>query len=293
MTVPTAARGVTVADVLQLAVADSVARLLSHTDGVRRGRDPEAVHQARVATRRLRSDLRTFGRFVDTAWAGELRGELRWLGGDLGAVRDVEVLHGHLLAHAARVPDAHEAVARLGPRLAVARAEARRVLVTSLASPRYAALAGALERAATAPPCTPDAGVHAAAALAPVVRGAWRRLRREVGALGVDPSDEALHAVRIRAKRARYAAEAVTPVFGGPARRFARRLAEVQDVLGRHQDAVVARAWLAKAASESSPSDAYLLGMVAREESRVAGECRRAFPAAWDAVRRPRLRSWM
>ena len=58
--------------------------------------------------------------------------------------------------------------------------------------------------------------------------------------LGATPPDAALHAVRIRAKRCRYAAEATIPVFGTPAQRFARAIADVQDVLGEHQDAVVA-----------------------------------------------------
>ena len=72
---------------------------------MRRGGDPEVVHQARVATRRLRSDLRTFEHFVDHEWAAELRAELRWLGAELGAVRDVEVLRDRLRADVAQLAE--------------------------------------------------------------------------------------------------------------------------------------------------------------------------------------------
>ncbi len=52
----------------------AVDRLATHEDSLRAGEDPEAVHQARVATRRLRSDLRTLKDYVDAAYADPLRG---------------------------------------------------------------------------------------------------------------------------------------------------------------------------------------------------------------------------
>ena len=83
-------------DLVRRALARSVVRLLTHDPGVRLGEDPEAVHQARVATRRLRSDLRTFADVLDTAWSDPLRDELRTIGHALGDVRDLDVLLGHL-----------------------------------------------------------------------------------------------------------------------------------------------------------------------------------------------------
>ena len=82
----------TVADVVQRAIAASVDRLIRHDPIVRLDADPEGVHQARVATRRLRSDLRTFGSLLDPEWVRALREELGWLAGNLGAVRDDDVL---------------------------------------------------------------------------------------------------------------------------------------------------------------------------------------------------------
>ena len=95
----------TAGDVVRRALSSSVIRLLRHDPGVRLGIDAEDVHQARVATRRLRSDLRTFRPLLDEAWAEALRDDLRWLGGELGRVRDAEVLRDRLRTaadHAAR-----------------------------------------------------------------------------------------------------------------------------------------------------------------------------------------------
>jgi CHAD domain-containing protein len=61
---------------------------------------------------------------------------------------------------------------------------------------------------------------------------------------GVDVPDTGWHAVWIRAKRCRYAVEAVAPVFGRQAGRFAAAIAAVRDILGDHQGTVVAETWL-------------------------------------------------
>lgn len=93
--VPTASRSSTVADVIQVAVASGLVRLLDHDYRLRlvRGRpQAEDVHQARVATRRLRSDLRLLAGELDPVWTRITRGELQWLGELFGAVRDIDVL---------------------------------------------------------------------------------------------------------------------------------------------------------------------------------------------------------
>src|SRR5207247_10444712 len=82
----------TACNLLQHAIAVSVASLMRHDPGVRLGDDPEDVHRARVATRRLRSQLRTFRTLLDTEWANALREDLRWLGSGLGSVRDRQVM---------------------------------------------------------------------------------------------------------------------------------------------------------------------------------------------------------
>src|SRR3989440_4196563 len=82
----------TMGEVVQAAVGNALARIVAHDPGVRLGDDPEDVHQARVGTRRLRSDLRTFRPLLDADWVAGLRAEAGWFAGLLGVVRDAEVL---------------------------------------------------------------------------------------------------------------------------------------------------------------------------------------------------------
>jgi CHAD domain-containing protein len=282
------------ADVVRRAIKRSYARLIQNETGVFAGDDPEAVHQARVASRRLRSDLKTFEPFLDRQWTTELRAELRWLGADLGAVRDIEVLRDRLDDHATELsPHDAETARRVLRRLDADWAAARAALTASLRQPRYAELTAALALAASQPRFLLGACAAADDALAPVIRKRWRKLARAVHKLGSNPSDDALHAVRIRAKRCRYAAEAAEPVFGKPARRFARALTRVQDVLGEQHDAVTATVWLSKAAPECSPTEAYALGRIAQIERTAARAARDEFFDVWPRVSKKRLRSWM
>jgi CHAD domain-containing protein len=273
---------ITVSEVVRRAVKQSYERLVAHEAELRQGDDPEYIHQARVATRRLRSDLGTFERFVDARWAAGLRGELRWLGSELGAVRDAEVQRDRLRDHAGRLPPAEaESARRVLRRLDADREAAKTDLIAMLNQPRYTQLLSQLAAAAACPAYTDAAFEPAPDALAAVVRGRWKKVRRAVRRLGDNPPDEALHAVRVRAKRCRYAAEACEPALGKQARRLARAMAKVQDVLGEHHDAVVAVAWLAKTAHECSPAEAYAIGMLAQIECEAAAAARAEFPAVW------------
>jgi CHAD domain-containing protein len=285
------------ADVVRNAIAAAVLRLVAHDAGVRIGEDPEAVHQARVATRRLRSDLRTFRDFLEPDWNQALRDELQWLGGELGTVRDGDVLVERLRTHAQCLPETeHLAVDRVVSRRATERDDAHAELLDAYRSSRYLELLERLVVAAHEPALNESAAAAADDAIPQVVRGPWRHLRNAVDAIealdGPAP-DEALHDVRKRAKRCRYAAEAVAPVVGKPAREFAKAVADVQDVLGEHQDAVVAREWLAKAAADLGAPEAYAAGMLAGVELTAASVSRDAFPASWDAASKKRLRSWL
>ena len=287
-------RDITVSDVVHGAISHSYERLVRHETDLRIGDDPESVHQARVATRRLRSDLRTFEEFVDAQWAADLRAELRWLGSELGAVRDIEVQRDRLRGHAERLPPAEaEAARRVVRRLDADRAAARFDLVVTLNLARYIELRAKLASAASSPAFSAAASAGASDALAPVVRSRWKKLRRAVDKLGDNPTDEALHACRVRAKQCRYAAEACEPAFGKPARRLARATAAVQDVLGEHHDAVVAGAWLAKTAHECSPAEAYAIGMLAQIEREAASASRGEFPAVWRHTDTERVRGWL
>ncbi len=291
------------ADLVRRSVADAVARLVAHDPGVRLGGDSEDVHQARVATRRLRSDLRTFRELVDASWAEALRDELAWLGGALGELRDADVMWERLEGRLLQLPaQDHTPGDRVLARLSARRAHARTELLVIMQSDRYVALLDRLVDATRSVPPPPPSDASSDDRYddelprpATLVRGPWKKLRTAVRALDDDDSDPALHEVRIRAKRARYAAEAVAPVVGRPARRFAKAVAAVQEVLGDHQDAVVAQTWFRDAARALSddPEAVFVAGELAAAEAEIASRSRSEWASRWRAARRPALRNWM
>ncbi len=290
--VPVLGKDATVMDVVRHALAASVERLMRHDAGVRLGDDPEAVHQARVATRRLRSDLHTFRDVVDPAWAGRLRDDLRGLGGELGAVRDAEVLRDRLRHRIDELDAAdRDAGARLLEGLDTRREQARDRLLSTFRATAYTSLLDELVDAANEPLVLEEAAsLPAASACRSMLDGPWKHVQAAAQQAKDDPTDVSLHALRIRTKRIRYAAEAVAPVFGKRADGFAKASAELQEVLGEHQDSVVAAAWLREAAS--GDGDPFVAGQLVAMEARAAAEGRARWTAAWKALSRKRLRFW-
>lgn len=282
--------------IVRNALDASVQRLLVADPVARAGDDPEGVHQARVATRRLRSDLRTFGPLLDPEWAESLRDELRWLGRELGAAREAEVLLGHLRDHlrSAGGPDIERGAQ---PLIFAARREheaAQLRVLAALGSSRYFDLVDRLVQGALAPRFRPSAAAAKKRDVVRLARRPLKRLKREYTALGSEPSDHALHALRIRAKRARYAVEAVADAAGGKRpRELASVLTRLQDVLGAHQDAVVAQVWLRDHASSANPGESYAAGVLAGLLRADALAAREALPEAWHRARRPRLRTFL
>jgi CHAD domain-containing protein len=284
-------------DLVRFAVARSTQRLLDHDPIAREGVDPEGVHQARVATRRLRSDLRVLAPLLDEGWVAAVVGDLRWLGGALGDVRDADVL---LLRLRGRLDtlDAADWPAGLGlvETLKAARADAVAALAEVMGSARYVALLDVLVAAADAPPTTDGARRRAGKALPPLVAAPVARLDRLAAAVlerGPSATDEELHRVRIAAKRARYAAEVAAPVVGRPAQRMADRLAALQGVLGDHHDACVARAWLRAAATGASAEVALVAGQLMEVERAEASRLRARWPRVWSAASRGKDRAWL
>ncbi|HKW69986.1 MAG TPA: CYTH and CHAD domain-containing protein [Candidatus Dormibacteraeota bacterium] len=279
-------------DVIRNVLAESVAALLRHDPLVRSGRDPEAVHQARVATRKLRSNLRTFGPLLDPEWTEPLRSELGWLAMGLGAVRDREVLLARLRERAKSLPAGDQkAATALLHLLELEIDELRKKLLADLRSQRYIDLLERLVDAAHSPQTLPDAEQPATTLLPALATSPWRRLRSAVRQLPETPTDPELHRIRILAKRARYAAEAVAPVVGDAAAAFGRAAAKLQTILGEHQDSVTAQAWLRSA--KVTGKRAFVAGELIALDGLAAAEARGQWPKVWEALDRKRLREWM
>jgi CHAD domain-containing protein len=285
----------TAGDVVRRAIALSVIRLIRHDPVVRLDENPEGVHQARVATRRLRSDLRTFRPLVDDDWSSALRDELGWLADILGEVRDGDVLLERLRQSACELPSAeHQSAAAVIATLEEARNDAHATLLETLRDRRYLKLLDSLVAAANAPSLSHRADRPAREIVPELVRRPWHKLSKRVNALGESPSDEKLHEVRIRTKRVRYAAEAAAAIVGKQARDFAKAAAGLQDVLGELNDAVVAERWLEGWARRRHSADEIsgAESLAARERS-AAQPLRETWRADWEKLSSPTLRAWM
>jgi CHAD domain-containing protein len=271
------------------AISAALADLFVNDPGVRLGTDPEAVHRARVGVRTLRSHLRTFARLLE---GDPLQFEqLRQLGQELGEVRDREVLLELLRGMAAELPDgdqraAGEILGRLEAELGATRSR----LAEVMASDAYLDLLESLIKFAQAPAFNELAELPAAQVAVELARRPWRRLRKAVQALPESPEPDQLHRIRILAKRTRYAAEAVAPVVGKRAERFAAAAAELQGVLGEYHDAITAETWLRSAAGTGRR--AFVAGELAARV-RARGEWMRSrWLSTWDSLNRKRLREW-
>jgi CHAD domain-containing protein len=266
-------------EALGIALARQYERLLAHDPGTRLGTDPEDLHQMRVATRRARAFLRAARTIVDHDWAEGLRAELGWLGSALGPARDADVLVEHIRSEVAALEADGESARGLVEALEGERTDARGAAVAALSDERYFALLDALEESAE-----PSTAGAATATLAELWWEEFRRARRSVSRLGPESSDAELHAGRIRVKRARYAAELAAHELGKPGEQFVAAAKQLQDILGEHQDALVAEEWIRSwVASNGDPAFAQLV--VERERTRRK-TARAEWPAAWQKLER-------
>ncbi len=262
---------------------------------------PDAVHKMRVATRRLRSALTTFRTLFAADVVRPVRGELKWLAGELGAARDAEVMRDRVRT----AVEAEGELVEVGPGAAVSdeeldqayRAAHDRVLA-ELDGERYHALLAALDGLVTVPPLRKRAAAPARKVLPGLVARSYASVRRIVEEADATPPgaerEELLHDARKDAKRARYAGESVSGIFGADAVAFAKAMEDVQEALGEHQDSVLTRERLRDLALHtSSTGAAFLYGRLhALEESR-GKKSQQRFDAAWKAAGRKSLHRWL
>jgi CHAD domain-containing protein len=244
---------------------------------LRRGelsQDPDAIHDTRVAIRRLRSTLRVFGKALDPV--GNADGELKWFAALLGDVRDCQV-QGRRFAEALDgMPD--ELIlgpvrSRIRNDLQAIELPARTRLSEAMDSDRYRALLGVLRGWRDEPPV--GHGISAKT-LRKRARRAERKADRRLAAALESGDDAMLHRARKAAKRARYAAELRKPLDKG-AKRTVKHYKQIQSLLGDHQDTVVATEALrqmALAAGTTVGENGFSYGMLYAREQQIARQCR-------------------
>jgi CHAD domain-containing protein len=272
--------------------------ILDNDAGVRSA-DADAVHDMRVATRRLRSTLRTFAPVLDPTLVGGLDGELKWLAEVLGKVRDLDVLADRLAAAVAELPVElvlGPVADRIRQRLAAQAARAREDLVAALDSDRVGQLIGSLATLV-------ERGQAAEVTQARLRRLARKAVRRADGRLaaadehaaGTPEREERLHDARKAYKRARYAVEVVAPEEGDPARRLVKRLTALQDVLGAHQDANTADDRLRELGIQAhlDGENAFTYGLLYANQRQAGARSLEDLPAARARADHPDVRAWL
>ncbi|WP_439939172.1 CYTH and CHAD domain-containing protein [Nocardia sp. N13] len=294
-------RRATVGEALHHRVAEQLAALVEQDRRVRTG-DPASVHKMRIAARRLRSAMRTFGPVLDKEAVDPVVEDLRWLGQVLSRARDAQVLRERLLALVAGQP----AELALGPvattiddDLRAAEARGREDALRALADARYFHLLESLEGLVRCPRLAPGADEPARDELPRLLKRDAKKLRRAVAdvraATTDDERDAALHEARKKAKRLRYAAESAAPVLGSRAAELGERASTVQDLLGEHQDSVMSRRVLRDhgARAHLEGRNGFTFGRLhALEEARGAANVR-DFETAWEQLPTRRLRRWL
>ncbi|TJZ55806.1 CYTH and CHAD domain-containing protein [Streptomyces piniterrae] len=296
---PAPTAGPTAGEIVLRYVREQVRAIVELDPAVRRD-IPDSVHRMRVATRRLRSAFRSYAKVLDRAATGPIGDELKWLAAELGVDRDREVLTERLRAGLAEVPGP----LRLGPvaaRLRIweerSRQGSRQDLLAVLDGERYLALLKTLRALLDEPPLKKAAGRPAPQVMSAAVLKDYARLAGRVEtALDAPPGtttrDVALHNARKAAKRTRYAAEAATPALGKPAKKFTRRTKKVQQLLGDHQDSVVARTTLRDLATQAQHAGegGFTFGLLYGREEALAADRERELPVLWKKVSRRKHR---
>jgi CHAD domain-containing protein len=264
--------------------------------------EPDSVHQMRVASRRLRSTLRSFGAVVSRPRTDHLAAELKWLSGVLGDARDAEV-QAERLDEQVRQTDARELIgpvqARVQAHGAKATTASMKAVSAALKSARYYALLDELDQLTADLPPGPAASDSARQALPVAVLQSYRKTRRRMRTALKAPvgaqREAALHGARKAAKQARYAAEAVAPVLGNDATRFGNRMKKLQTVLGDHQDTVVGRQLARRlgVAAQQAGESAFSYGLFYGRDACKGARLQAKATSAWQEASRARYRRWL
>lgn len=237
------ARGLTAAGAFQAIARNTLVQIAANGVVLREADSVEAVHQLRVAVRRLRSAISTFNAVTDDDHAEAIKAELKWLAGACDEARDLDVF----AESAAALVDPTLDLSALAPVVEAARARAHAKACAAVASGRFRDLV--LDTTAwveTGAWLTLGGKASAKRRDMPAERFAAKALDRRRKMLiklatdlkGVD--DEARHEARIAAKKLRYAAEAFAPLFDADTKSFIKAIKGLQEELGALNDVAVA-----------------------------------------------------
>ncbi|WP_405925612.1 CHAD domain-containing protein [Streptomyces sp. NBC_00035] len=253
----------------------------------------DSVHSLRVATRRMRSAFRSYGKVLDRTVTDPIGDELKWLAGELGVDRDQEVLTERLTQSLADLPRnllSGPVRTRLRTWSHARSSGSRRRLIAVLDGKRYLDLLTALDTIVADPPLLKAAAGDPSTVIAKAVRKDFKKVSDLIEEALDRPSgadrDFAMHEARKKAKRTRYAAETAAPALGRPAADLVKSMKSLQTLLGDHQDSVMVReAVLGLAAqAHAAGENAFTYGVLYGREEQRAAAAEAALPEAWETI---------
>ncbi|MDX3385617.1 CYTH and CHAD domain-containing protein [Streptomyces niveiscabiei] len=255
----------------------------------------DSVHRMRVATRRMRSAFRSFGKVLDRTVTDPVGDELKWLAGELGVDRDQEVLTERIAAGLDKLPR-HLVAGPVRTRVRTwshaRRGGSRRRLIAVLDGKRYLTLLDKLDALVAEPPLAAKASGAPEKVIAAAVRKDFAKVAALVEDALAQPSsgperDLALHEARKKAKRTRYSAEAAEQALGAPATAMVKAAKSLQNLLGDHQDSVMAREALREIAAQAHAAgeNAFTYGLLYGREERRSAADEAELPGLWAEVR--------
>lgn len=247
----------------------------------------EPVHQMRVAVRRARSAITVFRAAIESPALQRAAEDLKTLGARLGPTRDWDVFVTETLPRVTAALPQERRLVRLAEAAQKTRQGHQLMLALYLAGVDFRLLGVELAWLAAAEewlPLPPDPPVALTDFAANVLHRRWRKLTRagrSIEALDI----EALHDLRLRAKRARYTAEAFVSLYPGRrSARFIRRLSRLQQHLGLLNDGEVA-AGLLKHLDGGGGRHAFATGLVLGYTAARAANVRPDILRAWQKFR--------
>jgi CHAD domain-containing protein len=280
---------VSIGDHIQHGLMQQLQQLKQCDPGLRLCGDIEGVHRMRVTARRMRTLLIAVRKIVSVEWVEPLLSGLKWLGGVFGRVRDLDVQMGYFRREAEelKVRD-RRPLERFLSHLKAEREKAYQMALEEMRSARYVGFISKLRDAAERPVVEdPDYTLRDAAARQ------FRKLRKTVKTLKESPADAELHRVRIKTKRARYAAELARAGNGKAISRFIKRAGQFQDLLGRHQDAVLAERYVEGFLKyQGRRQAAFTAGLLVARAKQRREEVREEFWSEWKRLKKRGKRIW-
>lgn len=287
---------VSVEDRLDLALRKMLShqarRFLEHLPGTRRDIDTEFVHQARVATRRMRSAMRLLHDAVPESTAAYLEGELKWLGGMFGAVRDIDVFLLNLAPFEKQIERFPMKKKKVFERWIEKHRHAPfEALCQALESPRYRDFERRLTRFLERPlPQRPRStlALKTVQEMAPVlITKKFGAVIKQGHTVLADPKLKQFHRLRIQMKKLRYASEFMSPAYDDRLDPFIERMVEIQDCLGEIQDTVFTRTFIDSLRDDwkgkiVDPELLFILGEIYQLQAHIDRDRREGFSKIWE-----------